>query len=106
MAKGNGTKCTRCMTENPDTAVYCSKCGASMPTVAAGQNRKVSTKDWLRGRTNSLLVMGLMLAILGIIFELRDAIDQLGYWSYAPTMALFFWFLGFLVVAATLLEGD
>jgi len=62
-------KCRNCETENPDDAILCGKCGATLPTVLGPKAANLVEMAIERGST-WLYVVGIYLGILSIVIPL------------------------------------
>ncbi len=94
--------CSRCGTQNPDTNVHCTNCGAPLYTV--GQNYPGSDREHYRrmegecfGLPNGGMVVGLVIGIIIILFGLSFLLNwSLPFW---PIIIIVF---GLLIVFGAL----
>jgi uncharacterized membrane protein YvbJ len=93
-------KCRNCFADNPDGAVVCVKCGATLPNIAgpATQPRRPLSVVMDDNRV-PVAIMGLMFGLLGVILVIYFAARDFGYISGGGlALPVFFWIIGFLFI--------
>jgi uncharacterized membrane protein YvbJ len=94
--------CSRCGTQNPDTAKVCSNCGAPIYTV--GQQYPGSDREHYRrvenecfGLPNGGMIVGLVFGIIIVVVGL-SLLLEINFWSY-------FWPIIIIVFGALIILG-